>query len=393
MNNTTNTPLLDAVGTNNGIGFEWGTTNASISLLKTMIGNNQQSYFLPTGAKVKTPSCEITYFNSPSVSGGNFGAVLAPNGKIYTIPYSATNVIEIDPENQTSKSIGVNLGTNSTKYVGGVLASNGLIYAMPETALKILQINPYNKTVVELTFTPTLTGFYKGTVLHPNGKIYGMNHSSSSGAFIEFDPISETISYFGNVGTNLFCGGVVGPNGKIYAIPENNNVLAIIDVENKNVTTLAVPDGGSGVEKWRGGVLAPNGKIYCVPTDATYILVIDTLTDAVSSIPCSISTNKYNGGALAPDGFIYCMPDSANNNPTILGKIMLRINWTNDTWDTVQIPLAVIPDSTSRAMAGAIVTPSGKLIGIPQSNDNAIVLNFNTPIDSDVCLSSVVNKF
>lgn len=395
MNNTTNTPLLDAIGTNNGIGFEWGTSNSPISLLKTMIGNNQQSYHLPTGAGVKTPAAEITFLSAPSTVGiGFYGGVLALNGKIYTIPYDNLQVREIDPENNSSKIFGGSISATSNKYVGGALASNGLIYAMPKTAAKILEINPYTKSVVEIAFDPPLIGSFKGTVGHPNGKIYGMNFATSAGNFIEFNPITKAVSYFGNVGSNQFCGGVVAPNGHIYAIPEigSGNIVAKLDVYNKTVTELPYPSS-AGTNKWMGGVLAPNGKIYCVPNDAVDILVIDTLSDTFYKIPCSGAAGKYNGGALAPDGFIYCMPDGANNSPTTQGKIMLRINWTNDTWDTILIPLAAIPDSQSTALAGAIVTPSGKLVGIPQSNDNAVILNFNTPIDSDVCLSSVVNKF
>ena len=51
------------------------------------------------------------------------GGVLAPNGKIYGVPFSSTQVLEIDPVSQTTNLFGSLEG--GTKWVGGVLAPNG----------------------------------------------------------------------------------------------------------------------------------------------------------------------------------------------------------------------------------------------------------------------------
>ena len=47
--------------------------------------------------------------------------VLAPNGLIYGIPYFASTVLKIDPEQDTATTFG-EVGTSNNKWAGGVLA-------------------------------------------------------------------------------------------------------------------------------------------------------------------------------------------------------------------------------------------------------------------------------
>jgi len=100
-----------------------------------------------------------------------FGGVLAPNGKIYGIPFNATQILEFDPSTGTINLIGSLSGTN--KWTGGVLAPNGKIYGIPYNATQILEFDPSTGTI---NLIGSLSGGYKwmGGVLAPNGKIYGI---------------------------------------------------------------------------------------------------------------------------------------------------------------------------------------------------------------------------
>ena len=80
-----------------------------------------------------------TTFSAPAGSNKYSGGVLAPNGKIYTIPSNSTFILEIDPLNNTTYTFGSFLTTNG-KYSGGVLAPNGKIYALLGNANNILVI-------------------------------------------------------------------------------------------------------------------------------------------------------------------------------------------------------------------------------------------------------------
>ena len=66
-------------------------------------------------------------------------AVLAPNGKIYAIPYAAAVVLEIDTEARTALPFAAT-GSGWAKWAGGVLATNGKIYGIPALATGILEI-------------------------------------------------------------------------------------------------------------------------------------------------------------------------------------------------------------------------------------------------------------
>ena len=145
------------------------------------------------------------------------GGVLAPNGKIYGIPYNSTTVLEIDPVNKTTSEFGTHSGP-AYKWIGGVLAPNGKIYGIPYYGITILEIDPVNKTSTEFGSFPGSTYKWSGGVLAPNGKIYGIPCNSTT--VLEIDPVNKTTSEFGSLSEwGKWRGGVLAPNGKIYGIP------------------------------------------------------------------------------------------------------------------------------------------------------------------------------
>ena len=76
-----------------------------------------------------------------SLSNKYYDLAVANNGKLYAAPRDASQVLEIDPVNQTTTLIGQDLG-GSTKYLSLALANNGKLYAAPGAASKVLEIDP-----------------------------------------------------------------------------------------------------------------------------------------------------------------------------------------------------------------------------------------------------------
>ena len=85
-----------------------------------------------------------------------------------------------------------------------------------------------------------------------------------------------TTQLFGSLsGTNKWRGGVLAPNGKIYGIPFNSTQVLEVDPATQ---TTQLFGSLSGANKWGGGVLAPNGKIYGIPINSTQVLEVDKST-------------------------------------------------------------------------------------------------------------------
>jgi hypothetical protein len=98
------------------------------------------------------------------------GSLLAPNGKIYSVPRSGTDLdgttmLRIDPLTQTISTSATSLGAVSGAFGGMALAPNG----SPGSG----------------------SGDWQGAFLAPNGKIYAMSFSSSD--VLVVDPSNDTI--------------------------------------------------------------------------------------------------------------------------------------------------------------------------------------------------------
>lgn len=85
------------------------------------------------------PSNDSTYtFGSFGISNAKWGsATLGPNGKIYCMPRSGTQILEIDPSNDTTRLFG-NFPAGG-KYFGSVLCNNK-IYGIPFTSGNLLEL-------------------------------------------------------------------------------------------------------------------------------------------------------------------------------------------------------------------------------------------------------------
>jgi len=304
----------------------------------------------------------ISLFGNFSGSDKWIGGVLAPNGKIYAIPRSSTQILEIDPNTKTTTLFG-GFSSDSGKWEGGVLAPNGKIYAIPYNSTQILEIDPNTQTT-------TLFGNFSGSdkwvggVLAPNGKIYAIPFHSTQ--ILEIDPNTQTTTLFGNFsGSYKWVGGVLAPNGKIYAIPFNSTQILEID---PNTQTTTLFGDFSGPEKWIGGVLAPNGKIYAIPFNSTQILEIDPNTQTTTLFGNFSGSYKWSGGVLAPNGKIYAIPYNSTQILEIDPNTQTTVLFGNF--------------SGSEKWRGGVLAPNGKIYAIPLNSTQILeiqIMNYLSP--------------
>ncbi len=96
----------------------------------------------------------------------------------------------------TRSAMGASL-SDSTKWLGGVLGPDGKIYGIPNSSTDILIIDPAAGTATRSAMGASLSDTYKwrGGVLGPDGKIYGIPFNSADILIIPFTvPIPGTLA-------------------------------------------------------------------------------------------------------------------------------------------------------------------------------------------------------
>jgi len=123
--------------------------------------------------------------NSSSVFGNiagtdkYIGAVLADNGCIYGIPYTATAICKIDPSDNSVTTFGDIAG--AAKYAHGFLSNNGKIYCIPYTATQVMVIDPSDDSIAYIdTALGAGAKWYGGAMNDDNTVIYGMPYDSTA---------------------------------------------------------------------------------------------------------------------------------------------------------------------------------------------------------------------
>ncbi len=327
-------------------------------------------------------------FGSAPGTNATIGACLAPNGKIYFIPHSASTVgYLINPNNNQLGTYNLLAYTSSAAAIAntGVLAPNGFIYLVPATVGYAAYINPQNDTLrtFGLNYGTTTSNKWYGGVLAPNGKIYCAPHNASTMLII--DPSNDTTTTLANYpgtgtwnGSQKFSGAVLSPNGQVYFSGLTVNILAKINPNDNTVTTFSIKGSNGGM------TLAPNGKIYAIPYDATNFSVIDPSNDTITTFATCVGSNMYEGGVLAPNGKIYCL--------SLLATIGRIIDPSNNTVTTITGGGFI---GGSGNYTGGVLAPNGKIYFAPYDATSFLCLNVpsNNNFNQNVCLSPFFNKY
>jgi sugar lactone lactonase YvrE len=302
------------------------------------------------------------------------GGVLAPNGDIHFVPFSAVVGQKINPSGVVSTYSLIYTGSNL--YSGGVLAPNGDINFVPTSANRGQQINA-SGVVSTYSLVYTTTNAYSGGVLAPNGDIHFVPFSANRGQKISAAGVVSTYSLVYTTSSAYF-GGVLAPNGDIHFIPRNAGVGQKVSAAGV-VSTYSLVYTGTNI--YRGGVLASNGDIYFVPFSAPVGQKI-SVDGVVSTYSLVYTTGgAYQGGVLASNGDIHFVPNSAPVGQKI------NISGVVSTYSLVY--------TTDGAYRGGVLAPNGDINFIPDSAavGQKISTNPGQALGPGICLSSFLNKF
>lgn len=291
-----------------------------------------------------------------------WGAVRHPNGKIYAVPFSGTNIGEFDTEEQTFK-VNAIADISAKAYMGGVLAPNQMIYLMPRDANNIGKYDPAAETFTTIDisahFDGQLNNKFYGGVLGANGNVYCVPGNSRKIGMV--DPTTDTFSIvftFEASDTDQYWGGVLALNGKIYLIPADARV-GEFDPTHNTLTFI----GSKSEHEFRGAVLAPSGLLYFIPGNADFVGKFNPQTDSFSNISLTtlgeedLGKTRYTGGVLGVDGKIYMIPQD-------IGSIAV-LNPEDDSLAQIDVS-SVGPDG--KIFAGGVVGPDGKIYCMPRNS-------------------------
>lgn len=208
--------------------------------------------------------------------------VLAPDGFIYCVPDTATEVLRYDPKTRETLFFGkgeISVGTH--KWSDGIIAPNGCIYCVPWTHPQVMVIDP-DASSVSFIDTATEDGTkvasfaehkWRDGILASDGCIYCIPWAAE--AILRIDPEARTAICFGKLpeGDSKWAGAVLADDGRIYCAPYDARSILCIDVERQMAVCLG--DFGPARRKYRGALKAENGKIYMVPYNALEVLLLD----------------------------------------------------------------------------------------------------------------------
>lgn len=321
------------------------------------------------------------------------GAVLGADGKVYSIPYNATDVLVADPTaaSATRSAFGLTL-SGTSKFIGGALSSGGKIYCAPFDSTDVMVIDTVAGTATRSSLGLAAmadSSKWAGAVLGPDGKIYCVPYNATD--ILIIDPVAGTAarSAMGAAlaGTSKWMGGVLGADGKIYCIPYGATDILIIDPTAGAATRSAMGVSNMvGTAKWSGGALTSSGRIYAAPRDATDILIIDPAAGSAtrSAMGAALSdAGKYAGVATGPDGRCYCAPYGAAD--------ALVIDPGAGTASRTTFGLSM---SDATKWFGLVVAGNGQILAAPRNATDILVIGkFLANFRTAALMGAHLNKF
>jgi streptogramin lyase len=290
-----------------------------------------------------------------------FGGCLAIDGNIYAMPYGTNNILKINPNTETitqESNIPSTIGFSGAGFQSTIALKDGRICGVPYYANNVIFYDPKTK---EYTTSNTVNGQWVSGVLAENGKIYCPGFRSKR--ILVVDPVAGTAStsVFSPVGSaddpysdpTNWAGSVLAPNGKIYGVPSGST--SVLEIDPVLGITSTFGSLSSSNYKWWSGVLAPNGKIYCAPDAATTILKIDPIARTATTFGNTlsvISANEYiYFSILGSDGKIYYTLYDSNK--------ILRLDP-----DTEQLSVYTTLGEYA-SFGSAVLAPNGNIYTIP----------------------------
>ena len=297
------------------------------------------------------------------------GIALAPNGKLYSSPFTASKVLRIDPATNTTELIGDVLEpSGNMRWSGIALASDGKLYCSPNNASRVLRIDPATDATELIGDDLSAHGadssrahippghMWSGIAAAADGKLYCSPKAASR--VLRIDPATGATELIGDDLSAAMerpqCGSSIVPHwssivaaadGKLYCAPSSASRVLCIDPATGATELIGELIVGRG--EWSGIAAAADGKLYCSPHNTYSVLRIDPATGATEQISINslAGGDLWSGIAAAVDGKLYCSPCGESH--------VLRIDPATDATELISTSLEDRGGMWSGIAAGA----------------------------------------
>ena len=341
-----------------------GTDGLAFKKSQTILSKNMNS-----GAVI-SPIIS-TYSLAYTAAGIYAGGVLAADGSIHMMPFSAAVGQKIVNGVVSTYSL---ILTTTAAYTGGVLSSDGSIHMIPNSAPVGQKISA-SGVVSTYSLIYTGTTLYFGGVLAPDGSIHFVPASATVGQSISASGSVSTYS-LAYTTTTAYGGGVLASDGSIHLVPRTSTIGQKISIVGTNVICSTYTIASTG---YVGGVLAPDGSIHFVPNVASVGQKISA-TGVVSTYSLIYTTSgAYLGGVLAPDGSIHFVPNSATVGQKVSAAGVVS------TYSLAY--------TTTTAYRGGVLLDDGSLFFMPMNASVGQKIDTFTKVSKALYCSPHFNKF
>ena len=233
------------------------------------------------------------------------GSVLAPNGKVYSMPSGSSRVLITDPQSSLITLTGIH---SSASYTGTTLTGSGTLFTTELVSGDVITISTttttYYATVsgapasnTSLTVSPSLgVTLSAGSITNLQKSAVTITQGTIGSAY--YDNASRTLNGTGtsfttelSVGDNVIITSTTNATtytGYVEYVISNTQVKFVFgfgaDIIAGNISRIQRAlrraditsiQGLPTTNTYDGGVLSMNGKIYAIPKDSTRGLIID----------------------------------------------------------------------------------------------------------------------
>lgn len=218
------------------------------------VKSNNKLYFSPFSATNimvvdLNNNDSVSFITSPSISAGSakWTGFVEHNNKLYAAPYTNANILILDLSNNTVSTIATSGSVTADRWHSSVLA-DGVIYHTPYQENRIMMLNTSTNTVSYIA-------------------VPGLNINQNSYAFVYYDPIRRNI---------YFC-------------PYFRRDVMILNIDTKNIRHMPISDYTVGVAygiHFGIGKISDN-EIYLSPNSDGCIRILNLDTEEFTKIPVS----------------------------------------------------------------------------------------------------------